>query len=757
MRLKTVPLLLFLGGAAAVTAASGAFFRHEAIRLGRALAAKLENRAVARTRLAPIPFGPDKLRIVEATANRPRLLLDERTLERIRDQARRNTIVWQRVRTRCDEYVRAAVPSGYQGFDWADAMAATALCWHATGDRSYAQTAIQYLDALTDDRLKVGDHQGGATVVRHDSGYGIRTFGAYSALGYDWLRHAPDMTPALRAKVLARLDAWLSWYKTDGYLNNEPISNYFWGYLTALSFAGLAAAGDNPKADEWLERARTLLTNDVLPTFNAKLTGGGWPEGWQYGQYVAAEVALVARAFQTATGVRLIDKLPWLKQAVKCHIHLLLPDGATMYDGGTWGEHPARPSALAMTAAAIALDGIDDVRAQDARWLSAVALPPLRRESVWMSLLAAGPLPARDIRVGEPTSFHDRSTGLSLMRSDWSKSAVFTSFQAGPWLTPDHQDKDQGHFELWRGSDALLVDGGDTEGSATINHNTLLIDDHGRHMTYTPNQGVWGFDVKTTRFGDDGQVVVALGDIGQAYAPSCAPEGCPDRSVEKLMRTFVYVRPSLVVIRDDIALEQTDYGARWAAHVTRPARVAGTWTSAVIGGSRVDIQTIEPANARVVILKEPSGSGEGPHRMNQPWGPMWRIEVSSPTGDKHRAFLNWITAGDARDKPAAAQRVAGSGLSGVAGRSGDAPIAVLFARDEHGGTAEIPSDVTTVVVAALKPGDRYDIVASGEQKCQLRVTESARGTPAGPGGFLRVPGCASGRAPPGRVPPGHRK
>jgi hypothetical protein len=61
-------------------------------------------------------------------------------------------------------------------------------------------------------RFKIGDGKGGASVVSHDSGYGVRTFGAYSALGYDWLRGAPGVSSALRARTLERLDQWLSWY-----------------------------------------------------------------------------------------------------------------------------------------------------------------------------------------------------------------------------------------------------------------------------------------------------------------------------------------------------------------------------------------------------------------------------------------------------------------------------------------------------------------------------------------------------------------
>jgi hypothetical protein len=244
---------------------------------------------------------------------------------------------------------------------------------------------------------------------------------------------------------------------------------------------------------------------------------------------------------------------------------------------------------------------------------------------------------------------------------------VWTSFQAGPWLAEDHQDKDQGHFELWRGSDALLVDGGDSEGSATSNHNALLIDDGGRHMNYAPNQGVWGKNVRTTRFADDGAVVVAVGDIGEAYAPSCAEDGCNGRSVERMIRTFVYVRPSLLVIDDRDRSRARRLRSYWAAHVTTPPAFEGDMASAVVGASRVDVRTLEPRDSERTALREPTPSGEGPHRMNHPWGPMWRIEVRSPTGARERGFLHFISTAAANAQPPPARLVSGEGLRGAVG------------------------------------------------------------------------------------------
>lgn len=108
-------------------------------------------------------------------SGRYRLLLDPVALARLKESARLRTPAWTAVSRQAEEALAKPVASGYQGFEWADALASTTLAWHATGEARYAEGAIRYLGALLDDRFEVGDRKGGKDVVTHDSGYGIRT------------------------------------------------------------------------------------------------------------------------------------------------------------------------------------------------------------------------------------------------------------------------------------------------------------------------------------------------------------------------------------------------------------------------------------------------------------------------------------------------------------------------------------------------------------------------------------------------------
>ena len=158
----------------------------------------------------PVALEPIKLSTSAPGSAPQRILLDNQALAWLRESAQKRTPAFLRAQRRADEALQKSLESGYQGFEWADAVAGSALLWHATGDERYATSALRYLNALLDDRLAVGDAKGGADVVTHDSGYGMRTFGVYSALGYDWLRAAPGMNDALRARIRQRLGQWLT-------------------------------------------------------------------------------------------------------------------------------------------------------------------------------------------------------------------------------------------------------------------------------------------------------------------------------------------------------------------------------------------------------------------------------------------------------------------------------------------------------------------------------------------------------------------
>lgn len=666
-------------------------------------------------------------RAVASTTNaeRPRLLLTQERLERARLNVLGGSEVFRKMEADCAEARRTPQPSGYEGWDWGHLVARCALVWRATGRTPYAETAITYLRALLDDRSKPGDGRGGDAVVRHDHGYPIRTHAFYSALGYDWLHDAPGMTSELRAKIVDRLEAWLDWYAQSGYQRDAPISNYFTGYFLALSYAGLAISGDDPRGDEMLRKAEALFDDKIVPRYKKLLAGGDWPEGWQYGDGAAMTMALFVDGQSTALGRERLSDMPWLRDVVRHHAHAVLPDGVTAYVNGDWSSRPARMPSRALDVLSMVLPESEPESAE-ARFL-ARRLRVERDEWGWIRLLSDGPnAKAIDPRQGT-RSYWAQGTGLVLARSDWGSEATFISLQCGPSVEEaDHQHADQGHFEIVRGEDALLTSAADYGAFATINHNTILVDDRGTSLDYSPNQGAWGRDSTIVRYVDADTYVYAEGDFTDAYRPAKLEYGAK-RSVLRAERALLFLRPGVVVMYDRVHVTDPSFRVTWAAHSLVEPVVTGTSLLLRKGKSIADVTALLPKRVKVRVVNEPEKreNAKSAYQVNETWAPTFRMELGSAPGKEVR-FLTVTQTGGVGFAREPAERIEGSNIDGALIGKGSHGTAIVFPRDEttlpeSGAKWNMPT-AGRLIVVGLARGQRYAVTARPiESGCALEV------------------------------------
>ncbi|HSU39047.1 MAG TPA: hypothetical protein VLJ38_05745, partial [Polyangiaceae bacterium] len=222
------------------------------------------------------------------------------------------------------------------------------------------------------------------------------------------------------------------------------------------------------------------------------------------------------------------------------------------------------------------------------------------------------------------------------------------------------------------------------------------------------------------------------------YAPKCARYGCKTRTVQKATRSFVFVRPALLIVDDRVELDEPDVSVVWAAHLTKQPALDGDLASALVGGSRVDVRTLEPAGAPHRAPREPTPSGEGSHRANKPWGPMWRLEVESPTGARSRGFLHAISAGPAALAPPPARSLSGQHVRGVALRGAGESVGVLWAEPDTRAEATLDGSLDVLVVAGLTPGRRYRVDVDGACHLAIAPADGGASLVATSGGFVRT-------------------
>ena len=705
----------------------------------------------------------------------PRFLLTPERLKAIAALKEANAPSWQRLVDECDDFTKEAHPSGYLGWDWANGALNLSLCYRMTKKKTYADWAVKYFVALLDDKEKVGDHLGGDKSVRRDDGYPIRSHGALGAIAYDWLDGTPGMTPELKKRAVDRFVAWTTWFKDKGFSHDEPISNYYVSYFAAVSFAALAVAGDDPRADELRKRSATMWNKEIVPAY-AKLAGGDFPEGWQYGDNVLAFLAIFCDAERTARGggaARIEQQLPWIRESVDYHAHSLSPNGKSMFDTGDWQEKPPKTPAHGLLATALLLPR-EDAAGKRAAFLAGLANKTLgenAEEWKWFGVLTDDPQrPIEDTRKG-PTSYLAPGTGTVLARTDWSAGAVWAAMTSAPSLS-DHQHLDAAHFEIVRGSDNLVIDSGDYAAYSSMSHNTILVDDKREMMSYTPNQGTWSDTAKVARFADDGRVVYAMADYASAYDGIGSKER-GKHAVTRAERELVFVRgaspgSARLVVYDRMTVAKPAYQTTFLLHgggappqlATTPNGGAATMR---VGQSSAWVTMLLPLGAPPRLVNEPTPPAQDrPFYNNEPPEGVkaTRIEVASPRANasQERRFLTTFVVGASSD-PAPASATLLPSASSTPGEGVEGAMlldeAYLFVADGPQKTAaalsfKVPAAAARFFVVGLALDARYDVTStkSGDA-CAVSVAPGAPGASraASHGGTLALTmtDCALGK------------
>jgi hypothetical protein len=669
--------------------------------------------------------------LTHAWGPHPRILLTADRLAAVSRQRAGSAPSWRRLAEQCEKASRETIEAGYEAWDWANATLDLAVCHRVTSRPEYAAATVKYFRAMLDDRRKVGDGAGGDDVVHHDDGYGIRTRGCFGAIAYDWIRDLPGMTPDVRTHAIDRFVAWTKWFSERGYSHDQPIANYYMGYFGAVAFGAIALDGDDPRAADLFRNTERMYEQEILPAYRRKLVGGDFPEGWQYGDMVGAVLAIFSDAESRPVAQRsLFDELPWLRESVAHRTHALWPDGVHTFDTGDWSHKPAvAPAHLLLSLATVLPEG--DIAARRARALAHLAVDS-GEEWHWLAALADDPLRGtQDPRRG-PTSYLSGGTATMTARTDWSAQAVWVGMTSGPSLS-DHQHLDAGHFEIVRGADPLIIDGGGYGAYSSLSHNVIAVDDKKENDTYAPNQGVWSDAARIARFEDSGRFVYALADYTSAYNPAGYPKDHPERSVLRAERELLFSRAPVdgvgesarVIVYDRVTVAKPTYGVTFLLHGGSAPEVQSNAARVAAGKSAAYVTTLLPG-AAPQLVHEPTALGDGPYYVNDPaeGTSAVRIEVRSPRGEKDRGFLHAlvVTATTARP-PAPPARIEGEGVEGVAIDD----EAYLFVRDAaQPGTPPLayqaPLGAVRHVVMSLRPEGRYavDLQRDGD-RCRVTL------------------------------------
>jgi PKD repeat protein len=404
---------------------------------------------------------------------------------------------------------------------------------------------------------------GGFNSIMIDDGFTSRYLGKFTSMGYDWLYGYPGFTATLKSQVASMLVRWSDYWRDNGYRADNPASNYGeGGYVSRMLTALALGGGRDTNSARLVSEIIDYRQSNVLPlltNISSSLFGGFWAEGWNYGQQATRNLILSGLAHETAGLGAAAAERQWAAQVIYSLISEQ-PTQATIYDGGDWYDYPAPfvgNDLLYILAAATT----DETARAFANYI--MQTYPGGQTEDMQDLLFRDPNAVAAFWSSFPLQYFAQGTGLINARADWNYNSTWLSFQLGNELDTDHQTYAQGHLEVQRGPDALLINpnalgGNQLPSTESSFGNLLTIDDNGvGTQTYRFNQGFW-FGTPGCRilsYEATNAYLYALGDYAAAYALNTTPG---IGTAEQLTRQIVYQRPDYIVVHDRAVTKSTN-------------------------------------------------------------------------------------------------------------------------------------------------------------------------------------------------------
>ena len=547
-------------------------------------------------------------------------------------------------------------------------------------DSIEAAGIVQALDGLTPEQrapylqTALENSERGATNQHQDSWVWMEQV----ALTFDFFHD--QLTPAQRQQMIDWLNVQLNSFKEDESGFHNSILPKIYTYLRVA----YATRGENPRADEFRDKAIALYENKVVPILNMFGAGGGFTEAGWYARY---SMWSLVRALELARRVEGYDgfaKAPrFFYQRLAYELFQAYPGlwiyGAPRYsvegDGSyLYGSHSeaARHSRMILE---------QYFRGSTLSRLSTGTRgKPSNPQAAMINFLYQEPTGDTLPLENAPLAHLQSGVGNVYARGDWSDDATWFRFNCGPYFT-GHQHLDVGNFEIFR-REPLATESGeyiDFSSSHSINwlmrsiaHNTILV--------FQPDEK---FPLRGDTFRDGGRVPYAndggqnkiwewpVGDLdrwlkqrdqferGDIIAYRNAPQwmyvACDGTrayipsKLKRWTRQIVFVRPDVFVICDRVQSTRADYQKTWLLHSSVEAKIAGQTATIAPEKARLTVQTLLPEKASLQTVQGYNYQGQSfpeQHSGQSDAAPQWRLEVSPSDAHETDVFLHVLSTSD---------------------------------------------------------------------------------------------------------------
>jgi hypothetical protein len=442
-------------------------------------------------------------------------------------------------------------------------------------------------------------------------------------MAFDWLCTYPgfdaDKKKQAAALIAADADEMIKRLNTGG---PHIFHTRMHAWANGIVFAGLALAGEHPKAGEYLTYGYKYWREKLFPA--RWYLGGALQNGFGYGRkFLFRSTCAFLHAWRSGTGEDLWklvreEQDDWIGEHLRFLIYTHYPDGSYPRYGDCYSSDDEKFSGgLAMMCAAGSRDpyaaGLVDalykkhgLRTVEEHW------------NIYPFLFWDPSLPKRAPDDLPPTHvFGPHGLGCVALLGGWGAKDAHVFYKCGDYFE-NHGHFDQGSFEIFREHPLAITSGTYADGfsgthrmqyyTQSIASNTLLIsdpanaNDHGgqREINWQGADSMDTFlnhkecetgEILDFRAASDHSIVVS--DLSAAYDTA---------KVTQVSRVLVFVKGAYLVIFDTIQTARPGLRPRFLLHYPTDAAIDKNRFTIDNGPSRLTCEALLPENAKLTKI-----------------------------------------------------------------------------------------------------------------------------------------------------------
>jgi hypothetical protein len=514
-----------------------------------------------------------------------------------------------------------------------------ALMGQLTGQPQYCQKAVAAVEQQVSS-AESAISGGGTPTVAGDSYLEVGPMIGDLALVYDWCNDTVTASQKQRWLAYANQAVWNVWHPNEakwggsthtwtGWATNDPSDNYYYSFLRATMLLGLAEKGEDPQGDTWIDQFRqTKVLDQLIPTFDSDLVGGGSREGTGYGTAMM-NLWSIYDFWKATTGEGIGSKTAHTRQSLRTMIHQIVPtldrfaptgdqsrdSTASMFDYQRWYLQEL-----------IALYPHDMAAGPAQFVVQHCSVPQMTEQFMAVDdFLYENPDVAAAPLEGMNTAHFAPGIGEIYTRSGWDTHATWVNMIAGPY-TQSHAHQDQGSLMLfkdgWLAYDAV-VDSASGLTQDTTAHSLVRIDNGG-----SPVRQVGNTISKVEALHQGDGWLYAAADLTPAYDGNSA--------VGKVHREMLYLQPNVVIVYDRVA-SGSGTSQTWQLVTPVQPSISGNTATITNAGHTLSVQRLAPADASATTRSMSSVSGD--------FHGGYRLDETASGGDKRYLHVLSIDGG----------------------------------------------------------------------------------------------------------------